>query len=103
MEKMFVKSIIKAFGWYAWNVSLGLALFLIFGYLLFSFEDAKMINLIKYEIIRLLKDCIIIFFSVALTGSVAIDILFSKFKFSAYINRYSIFNILGFICIQHYF
>jgi hypothetical protein len=78
-----MKSIIKALGWYFWNVGLGLAPFLIFGYLWFSFEDAKMTNLIKYEIVHLLKDCVIMFFCVALTGSVSLDIMFSKCKFSA--------------------
>ncbi len=87
-----MKPIYKALFWYFWNMIFGIAPFLIFGYLWVSINDKVLGETIKLEIIHLIRDLIFVFYCLAMTGNISIDILYSKYRYP-----YHIYFIMGVI------
>ena len=63
----------------------GIAPFLIFGYLWISIDDKILSETIKQEIFHLTRDLIFVFYCLAMTGNVSIDLLFSKYPYPNYV------------------
>jgi len=70
----------------------GVAPFLIFGYLWISIDDNILSETIKREIFHLIRDLIFVFYCLAMTGNISLDILFSKYRYP-----YHIYFIMGVI------
>ena len=80
-----MKPIYKALFWYFWNMIFGIAPFLIFGYLWLSIDDIMLGETVRHEIFHLIRDWIFIFYCLAMTASVSIDLLFSKHPYTNYV------------------
>jgi hypothetical protein len=87
-----MKPLYKALFWYFWNMIFGVAPFLIFGYLWLSIDDKILSATIKLEIFHLIRDLIFVFYCLAMTGNISLDILFSKYRYP-----YHIYFIMGVI------